>query len=369
MNTITIQSIEPWFRHVSDKTVWSFVRVRSTCGAIGWGEATVNGRAMEIGLEVALQNARLAGTQMNLSAAATPITPGKWGWSVVSAIDQALWDIVAQREGKSLRDQFGTLRRADVSVYANINRGTLDRSPDGFAATAGAAAAAGFPAIKMAPFDGLTPEIAASAEGSALIRDGLDRIAAAYDAIAGRARLQVDCHWRFTPQTAAAALREVTRIGVTWFECPLPETLENIPEVRKLRALANAGAVQLAGLEENSTVASFLPWLDAYDVMMPDVKYAGGLAELFRIFDALQSHGVQISLHNPTGSVCHGVSLHVTASLPEGLPLEMQWGETDLLYDLPRVHLPRPAAGRSALPVGMGHGAALHVADLLAAAP
>lgn len=369
MTRITIQAIAPYFKRISDKTVWSFVRVQSACGLVGWGEATVNGKTAEIAAEVALQHARLAGAEVDVGLQAMPLTVGKWGWAVVSAIDQAVWDILAQRDGSSLRDLLGGSRRDHVAIYANINRGTIDRSPEGFAATAGAAAAAGFEAIKMAPFDDLTPEIAASAEGAKLIRAGLDRIAGAYAAIGGRARLQVDCHWRFTPQTAADTLREATRIGITWFECPLPETAENIPAVRRLRGIANDGGVQLAGLEENSTLASFLPWVDAYDVMMPDVKYAGGLTELFRIADALREAGVDVSLHNPTGSVCHAVSLQVTAAMPEGLPLEMQWGESDLLFDLPPVRLPRPEGGRSLLPGGAGHGAALGIADLEPAPP
>ena len=35
-----------------------------------------------------------------------------------------------------------------------------------------------------------------------------DRIAAAHDAIGTGVKLMVDCHWRFTPATAEAALRE-----------------------------------------------------------------------------------------------------------------------------------------------------------------
>jgi hypothetical protein len=39
--------------------------------------------------------------------------------------------------------------------------------------------------------------------------------------------------------------------------------------------------------------------------MMPDVKYAGGLAEMLRIGAALAAHGVEVSPHNPSGPVSH----------------------------------------------------------------
>ena len=396
---ITVRSVTPFFKHVSPKTVWTFVRVVADDGTEGWGEATVNGRAAAVGSEIQRQHAALAGTRAVPAEGVRPLTLSKVGWAAASAIDQALWDIFAQREGMPLAAMLSgttsyprhadagrhprlaaptegkawmptsvgmTVSHAEVDVplYANINRGTLDRSPLGFAATAAAAVDAGFTAIKMAPFDDLTPENAGTVEGMVYIQAGLDRIAAAQDAIGSGVKLMVDCHWRFTPATAEAALREAARIGISWFECPLLETSETIADVRKLRGIANAAGMQLAGMEEFSTVEAFLPWVDAYDVMMPDVKYAGGLSETFRIAEALRARGVGVSLHNPTGSVCHAASLHVSAALRTGLPLEIQWAETDLLFDLPSVHLPRPRNGHSPLPSGNGHGARLSVDDL-----
>jgi galactonate dehydratase len=120
----------------------------------------------------------------------------------------------------------------------------------------------------------------------------------------------------------------------------------------------------VAGLEELSLLEGFRPWADAYDVMMPDVKYAGGLTETLRIAEQLSARGVGVSLHNPTGSVCHAVSLHVSAAVASDRPLEIQWGETPLLFDLPDPALPRPEGGASVLPPGLGHGAMLPVASL-----
>jgi galactonate dehydratase len=281
----------------------------------------------------------------------------------VSAIDQALWDIAARREGISLavalsRETGGAVGTT-VPLYANVNRGTLSRTPEGFAASANAAASAGFTGVKIAPFDGMAPALVGTPEGKGATQAGIDCIAAAHAALAGRARMMVDCHWRFSPAAAEEVLRELARIGVAWYECPVPEISDNLPAVRRLRGLANAAGMQLAGMEEASLTEGFLPWADAYDVLMPDVKYTGGMAETLRIAEGLRARGTGVSLHNPTGSVCHAVSLHVSAALSTGLPLEIQWGETDLLFDLPVPELPRPLAGGSALPNGPGHGASL----------
>ncbi len=361
-----IASITAHFRSVTPVTTWSFVRVRCADGAEGWGEATINGQAREIGEEVARQDRALRGCDSTPADAIAPIAPGMLGWAVVSAVDQALWDIAARRAGRGLAGCLVPGSGADgvVPLYANINRGITERTPEQFGAAAAGAVEAGFAAVKIAPFDGLTPGNATEADGQRFIRAGLDRVAAAHAAIGGRARLMVDCHWRFTEATAEAALREAARIGIAWFECPLPETAETVAAVRRLRGIANAAGVQLAGLETASRLEAFLAWTEAYDVVMPDVKYAGGLAETLRIARELSARGMGVSLHNPTGSVCHAVSLHVSAAIGGELPLEIQWGETPLLFDLPCPALPRPEAGASRLPEGPGHGAVLHPAKL-----
>ncbi len=359
-----IARISPHFLRVTPATVWSFVRVELADGMVGWGEATINGKAADIAEETRRQEITLRGTARDPRATLAPLVRSKPGFAVVSAIDQALWDIDARSAGVSLARHLSASPKTSVSLYANINRGTTDRSPAGFAATASAAVQAGFAAVKMAPFDGMTPALAGTAEGDRLTRAGLDRIAAAADAVRGKARVQVDCHWRFTPDAAAAIVPELARSGVVWFECPIPETMDAIPDVRRLRTLSNAAGMELAGLEEVSLLEGFLPWADAYDVMMPDVKYAGGLAETLRIAEQLSERGVGVSLHNPTGSVCHAVSLHVSAAIASERPLEIQWGETPLLFDLPQPGRPRPQRGASALPPGSGHGAALPLPNL-----
>ena len=62
----------------------------------------------------------------------------------------------------------------------------------------------------------------------------------------------------------------------------------------------------------------FRPFLEAgiYDVIMPDVKYAGGLRELLRIGEFAAGLGVACSPHNPSGPIAHAHSLHLSAHLP-----------------------------------------------------
>jgi len=308
---------------VTQRTTWVFARLTDSDGTIGWGEGTLEGRAAEVAR--AIENAPRQLPNDLVGAAA------------FSAIEQATWDLKARQAGRPLAELLGGAKRDRVALYANINRGTTDRTPGGFASRAREAVALGFKAIKIAPFDKMD--------------EGYARIAAAAEAIAGRAELQVDCHWRFDVKKADEALAECARLGVTWFECPIPETPENYPAIKRLRGKANAAGMRLAGAETFIGAQGFRPLLEQglYDVVMPDVKYAGGLAECLRIVELAARHGCAVSLHNPSGPVCHAHSVHLSAALESGERLEYQHGETPKFFEI-APGLEAPAGGSAALP-------------------
>ena len=91
----------------------------------------------------------------------------------------------------------------------------------------------------------------------------------------------VDCHWRFDERTAAALNEAAARFGVYWIECPLPEVDGNIPALARLRGQCNGLGMRQAGLETSIGWAGFRRYCEgaAYDAVMPDTKYAGGIHE------------------------------------------------------------------------------------------
>ena len=81
--------------------------------------------------------ARRAGTDIAVLTRVSPhAAAGLIGASVLSAIEQALTDILAQDAGLPVYGWLGNHRRASFPAYANINRATTDRSPAGCAASA-----------------------------------------------------------------------------------------------------------------------------------------------------------------------------------------------------------------------------------------
>jgi galactonate dehydratase len=349
---------------VSPKTVWSFVELVDADGRSGVGEATLGQREPQMRAEFERLEDAVGGS----APADVDLEPQRSAarslaeFAVVSALDQAVWDLAAQQRGVSVATALGPVLRDRVPVYANINRGIASRTPEGFAAQACRAIADGFGAIKIAPFDEvkLFGDTAAKLE-SWNLEPGLARIAAVRDAIGPDVALMVDCHWRLNLAAADAVLRAVEPQGLYWLECPVPEKPELLGTIRDVRNMANARGIRLAGCEEMSLVAGFAPFLDSgcYDIMMPDAKYVGGLREMLRVAEALHAHGVAFSPHNPSGPVCHAASLHVCAVAPSFHRLEMQYAETPLFDDIVGGTLPRAAGGYITVPTTPGLGVRL----------
>jgi galactonate dehydratase len=355
--------------HVSAKTNWSFVQLRTDDGLTGWGECSLNGWEP---LQREYANSwwpGLVGTDIGgVTAAETlctihPHSPGGLvAHSVRSATEQALLDALAQSRGVPLWTLLGPALRSEVEVYANINRATQPRTPAGFAESARTAAAQGYRAVKLAPFDGVLPSNAESAEGARLIAAAHERVRAVREAVGNGIRVMVDCHWRLTPRTARETLEALREVRLHWLECPISERGSQHDEIVALRRIANAQDVRLAGAEKETEVEGFRPYLERglYDTIMPDVKYCGGVAALLRIAQVAERHGVQTAPHNPTGPICNYASMHACMVGAGCDFLELQVGESSLFTEAVDGRYPEFVDGCFRQPQRVGMGAVLN---------
>ncbi len=356
-------SLQSYILQPTAKTTWCFLKLVSDDGYTGWGEFTIKAPLAEMRAEfqelagaVEPGDFELDGPKRGPGMLDQPLRS-----ALYTALDQAVFDIHARRRNIPVVELLDPGCRNDqVALYANINRSVVDRSPGGFAERAQQAQAAGFSAIKMAPFDGLTPEICQTDAGRALVRAGAERIQAVRDALDPHMAVMVDCHWRFDEKTANEALDFLKSSQVSWYECPLPESGDTIDALKKLRKKANDLGMRLAGCEKFTGWKDFRPFVEqkVYDVIMPDAKYAGGMREIMDIGARGKAHGVAVSLHNPSGPISHAVSLHIAIALDNGAPLEFQFNETPLFDGIVRGTLP-PRTGSSRLPDGPGIGIGL----------
>lgn len=349
--------------NVTPKTNWSFLRVTTEDGLSGFGEATLAnheaalaGEAERLARAVVGQDARARNLLTRVLAHAPA---GLVRHATMSAFDQALWDLDGQRAGEALHLRLGGAVRDGIALYANINRGVAERTPEGFALAARRAVADGFAAVKLAPFDPLVWEDASSTGFRAAYAQGLDRVAAVREAVGAGIDVMVDCHWRFSAGGAAAVIADLARFSLFWVECPVAEA--NLTAIRRLRGMANARGMRLAGAETLAGLAEVAPVIaaEAYDVVMPDIKYCGGHEEMRRIAALAQVSGVEIAPHNPTGPVCHAHSVHAAAAIPNATMLEVQFGETPLFTGIMEGEVPAATGGRAAPPSAPGLGCAV----------
>ncbi|MGK7861343.1 mandelate racemase/muconate lactonizing enzyme family protein [Falsiroseomonas sp. E2-1-a4] len=354
--------------NVTPKTNWCFVEVRTEDGLVGLGECTLGNHEPLMAAEISRLEANWRGADArdrNRIARLLPHAPGGLVTATaISALDQALCDLAAQRNGEPLFRLLGGAFHDTVRLYANINRGANPRTPDGFAAAARRAVAEGFGGVKLAPFEPMVWEDGRTPANRAAYAEGLARIAAVRAAIGLDVDLMVDAHWRFSPGGAAQLICDVADADLFWLECPVAEA--NHREIIRLRGMANARGMRLAGAESLAGLAAYRPLVEAgcYDVLMPDAKHAGGLEEILRIAALAQTAGVEIAPHNPTGPVCHAHSVHLCATIPNFLVLEVQYGETEAFFDIVQGESLRFIQGTAPLPQAAGLGITLNPGEI-----
>jgi len=349
--------------NVTPKTNWSFLQVRTADGLTGLGECSLANQEPLLEAEAGRLAANVAGQDArhrNRLARLIPHAPGGLvAATVLSAFEQALADLAAQRAGQPLHLFMGGALRDPVRLYANINRGANPRSPEGFAAAATRAVGQGFRAVKLAPFEPMVWEDGFTDANRAAYEQGLARIAAVREAVGAGIEVMVDAHWRFSPGGAAALIRDLAEHRLFWLECPVAEA--NHAEIRRLRSMTNDRGMRLAGAESLSGLVAYRPMIESgcYDVLMPDVKHAGGLEEIRRIAALAQTAGVEVAPHNPTGPVCHAHSVHLCSVIPNFLHLEVQFGETEAFFDMVEGDSLRFVGGQAKLPQSPGLGVRL----------
>ena len=317
---------------VSVKTRWLFLVGRSIDGLTGFGEVTLQN-----------QDAAIVDATRKLPGVITHATlqtlrqrlPLPIGHVLASAVEQVWLDIQGQEQNVSTRRLVGIQPRSKIRCYANINRGTIDRTPNSFATRAEEALAIGFSAVKIAPFDEVLTQASNQHARSDAINIGMIRVEAVLR-VSGDHAVQVDCHSRFALKEANQVIARLGQLGVRWIEEPVVETAETISELKVLRATANRHGALLAGAEKLSGLDQFQSFIDAgaYDVIMPDIRFCGGFAEAIRIATYAQLHGTQVSPHNPCGPVMAIVSAQMAACLPSFHSLELQHAESPLFDKL-----------------------------------
>ena len=357
----TVAGLEIFRVKVNRRGDWLLARIRTENGLTGIGEASQARDEAAIavmrGLFEKLKGRSIFDIEWLRSEAQPRIAAeGMPAAVALSAIEQSLWDLVGKATGVPCWQLFGGKLRDRIRAYANINRSTDPRTPAGFGAMAEKAVAAGFDAIKLAPFDEMPHGLKDEAEIERYMKLGIECAAAVRRAIGPKRDLLVDVHSHMDLRHGLELARRMEPLDLFWIEEVTPAR-----PLSDLAAINRAAKMRTAGGESIYGVKGFYPYIagGAVDVAMPDVKYCGGMLELKKIAALAEGAGILVSPHSPAGPVGGVAAAHVCAGLPNFLILELAYGEVPWRAEL--IDPPEPLEnGRIVLTDRPGLGIALN---------
>ena len=352
----------------SEATTWTFVEVYDGEGTVAVAEITCGGNTAEAVRLTAELAGRLKGREIAdegdvegmLGLVVSDMQANMALATAVSGLRTAVSDLRAQRRGITLTEELGGTPQENVLLYANVNRHLLtrDRSPASFGRAAELAVSRGFGIVKCAPFDGVGPP-STREEILGVAGLGIERVAAVRSAVGDEVTVLVDCHSRFERHTAPLVAEQLAKSNIGWFEEPVEpmKDAEGLAEITREVSMKTAGGESGYGREFFRAIVE----CGALNVVMPDVKYCGGLAEARAAGIAAMDAGGDVSLHSPSGPVSLIGGGHATAAMPGAIHLEHAVYEADWRAELVLPH-ERVEGGRLWMPEGAGLGAALNEA-------
>ncbi len=297
---------------------WLFVRVESEDGAVGWGEASLEGHAEAVdGAFEALRD-RFIGHDpyaiediWQVAYRGGFYRGGPVLMSALAGLEQALWDL----KGKSLNlpvwQMLGGKVRNKIRAYAWIGG---DR-PDEIAQAAQARRGQGFSAVKMnatAELDWMgTPKL-------------FDEVIARVEAAQGAGvDVGLDFHGRVHRPLAKQLAKALEPLGLLFIEEPL---LSENPE--GLKQIAELTSTPIALGERLYSRWDFKPFFEAgaVDIIQPDLSHAGGILECRKIAAMAEAYDVAVAPHCPLGPLALASCLQLAACTPNVAIQEMSLG-------------------------------------------
>jgi galactonate dehydratase len=297
---------------------WLFVRVETSDGVVGWGEASLEGHGEAVVGAIEHIKDRLIGHDADRIEDAWQLVHrlgfyrgGAVQMSALSGIDQALWDIQGKRLGVPVWQLLGGRVRDTIKVYAWIGG---DR-PSDVAAAALARKAQGFTAIKMNGTEDL-----GWLDSPAALDDAVERLA---QVRATGIDAAVDFHGRVHRPMARQLVHRLAPHGPLFLEEPL---LSEHPEA--IAQLSAQTPVPIALGERLYSRWDFRRFfeLGAVDIVQPDLSHAGGISEVRRIAAMAEAYDVAVAPHCPLGPIALASCLQLAAATPNFVIQEISLG-------------------------------------------
>jgi len=297
---------------------WLFVRVETEDGAVGWGEASLEGWAEAVdGAFEALKDrfighdARRIEDIWQIGFRGGFYRGGPVLMSALAGLDQALWDLKGKAAGLPAWEMLGGRVRDRVRAYAWIGGDRPDEIEDAAKARAGQ----GFTAVKM----NATPELDWIGTPK-LFDDVIHRVQAAQ---AAGMDVGLDFHGRVHKPKAKQLAKVLEPLDLLFIEEPLlSENIEGLAQI------AHLVSTPIALGERLYTRWDFKPFFESrsVDIIQPDLSHAGGLSECRRIAAMAEAYDIAVAPHCPLGPLALAACLQLAACTPNVAIQEMSLG-------------------------------------------
>ncbi|MFC6734228.1 MULTISPECIES: mandelate racemase/muconate lactonizing enzyme family protein [unclassified Haladaptatus] len=343
-------------RGVMDTRSAMLVRVETTTGEVGYGEALAPPQTTATAVEEVLAPMVEGASPYEVETLterthqeAYNLGGGPILQSAVSAVDIALWDLIGKATGEPIYRLLGGQQTEAVTPYAStmyITEWGEDPAEP----------------IERAVEEGFT---AAKLKIGRSVEDDVERVATARELLGDDAHLMVDYNGNYRLKQAIQSANALEPYDLTWIEEPVPP--EDYTGLRKLTDRVDVpvatGESHFGRFDYKRLIADH-----GVDIIQPDLGRAGGFSESRFLAKWATTENVAVYPHVWNGAVGVAAALQFAASLPsyphnenvpEPLLFEFDRSQNPLRDELLDAPLD-PTGGSLAVPQGPGLGVSVN---------
>ena len=291
---------------------WTFVKIHTDEGLVGYGEPVVEGRARTVLAAVReLEDWLIGRDPRHIEDLWQRMYRGSFYRggpilvSAISGVEQALWDIFGKSVGLPVYQLLGGPTRTRIRMYAHCFGETQEQT----VAKAKELVGRGFTAMKT----GFFWKAVRIVDTPAFVDRAVAQIAAMREAVGNEIDIAVELHGRFSPAMAIRLCKELEPLRPLWVEEPcLPENVDTMVTI------ARSTTIPIATGERLYTKWGFRDAIEKQvaQIYQPDLSHAGGLSEVKKIAAMAECYYAGIAPHCPIGPVALAACLHLDASIP-----------------------------------------------------
>jgi len=295
------------------------VKVTTSDGIYGWGEAGLTGRekavvgAIEHFAEFLYgQDPRRIGALWQEMYRSQYFEGGRVLTAAIGALDIAFHDILGKSLGVPVYQLLGGKHRERVPAFATA---PADPGPE-MIEQAQILLSKGWNCIRFVPAGQHSTDIFEPRESVAKTARWMVK---AREELGDEVVLGIDCHHRLSVAEAASFCQKMPAGTLDFLEEPIRD---ETPDA--YRALRRLTTIPFAIGEEFSSKWQFLPYIegDLHQFNRIDICNVGGLTEAKKVAGWSEAHYVDLMPHNPLGPVCTAATIHLAAAVPNFAWLE-----------------------------------------------